>query len=275
MARQDNVKIITTALLVVLLLSSFIFGFVYRNEIYQKIQSISKSEGLENKERLIGTEPAWTPPKSDKLEPADLDTQPLNEVPKETKRTELADITPLDEMEDTFQKPPSKSISVTQVNDTKKLTEKESQKQIDSQKQTNTQNANQLKKQRSEMEAVSEVSSNQTAVKLTNVPKSNTIETKQSVTSGNSEATTKRKISKSKKQNRQRSPKKAIAKLDKKENSETPKPRVTSNSGNRSSLEARIQAIETKIELQNQKNDSRFSDIERRIDKLEKSLGSK
>ena len=245
MARQDNVKIITTALLVVLLLSSFIFGFVYRNEIYQKFQSISKSNSTYPEERVIEKEPAWTPP---------VETPKVDEKDQtSTKKTELADIPPLDEMEENFQKP-STSISVTQPHTLKK------NKKSEVTEETAT-----------ETEKVTKPSITE---------KINKIEEK--IANPNSEKAEKqkppvvaKKQSEPKKQNTYKN-KKVTSTKSKFVASNTKKfsQKQLNTSTNNASLEARIKSMESKFVLQNQKNDQRFIEIEKRIDKLEKSLGS-
>jgi hypothetical protein len=235
MARQDNVKIITTALLVVLLLSSFIFGFVYRNEIYQKFQSVSKSNSVDPEERIITKEPAWTPPvTTEKKEEAE---------PDKTKHTELADIPSLDEMEDTFQKP-STSISVTQPHTLKK-------KQVSPEP-------------KSEMESKADPSDKLTksevTVPATKIEKQKTVIPKKRVET--KKYTTYRKATVAKK--------KYVSQTNKRTTYQKP---INTTSRN-VSLEARIKSMESSFILQNQKNDMRFTEIEKRIDKLEKSLGS-
>ncbi len=53
MAKQDNVKIITTGVLVFLLLAVFIVAFINRNELVQKVQTLGKES--EKPERIIET----------------------------------------------------------------------------------------------------------------------------------------------------------------------------------------------------------------------------
>ncbi|PJZ86747.1 hypothetical protein CH368_20430, partial [Leptospira levettii] len=76
MGRRDNLKILTTAILVVLLLSSFIFAFIYRNEIYQKLQTIGKNKEVEMVDREITKAPdSMTPPKDLMEEPNERESR--------------------------------------------------------------------------------------------------------------------------------------------------------------------------------------------------------
>lgn len=89
MGRRDTLKILTTAILVVLLLSSFLFAFIYRNEIYQKLQTLGKKSAPDLVDREIqpispeGKDPNYLP----KLSP----------IPDED--TNLPSLPSLDEME--------------------------------------------------------------------------------------------------------------------------------------------------------------------------------
>ncbi len=241
MARQDNVKIITTALLVVLLLSSFIFGFVYRNEIYLKFQSISKSNNQFPEERIIEKEPAWTPP-TDKTK-----VDEMSEVT--TKKTDLAEIPSLDEMEDDFKKP-STSISVTQPSTLKKNKKSETSDMAT----------------KPEMESETKPSLNE---------KINKIE--ENISQPKSELPTKKAVNKTRETKKYTSYKKPVSHPKKVAVSSSQKKKVpkgtavTSSNGN---LAERMKSMESKFILQNKKNDERFTEIEKRIEKLEKSLGT-
>lgn len=241
MARQDNVKIITTALLVVLLLSSFIFGFVYRNEIYLKFQSISKQNNQFPEERIIEKEPAWTPP-TDKTKVDEMSDAT-------TKKTDLAEIPSLDEMEDDFKKP-STSISVTQPNTLKKNKKSET-----SEKSTQP-----------EIESESKPSLNEKINRIEETiaePKAELPKKKAVVKTGQTKKYTayKKPLSKQQKVAVSSSQKKKLSKVT----------AVTTSSGN---LAERMKSMESKFILQNRKNDERFTEIEKRIEKLEKSLGT-
>ena len=240
MGRQDNVKIITTALLVVLLLSSFIFGFVYRNEIYQKFQTISKSNPTYPEERVIEKEPAWTPPS----EPAKVDEKDSLTM----KKTELADIPPLDEMEDNFQKPYT-SISVTQPHTLKnnKKTANTEETQSLPEKVTKSSLDEKINK-------IEETIANPKPEKQkTTTPAKKKIQTKKYTTHRKSTSTKPKFVAVNPKKNSMKQ---------------------TYVSSANASLEARVKSMESKFVLQNQKNDQRFVEIEKRIDKLEKSLGT-
>ncbi|MDZ4725793.1 MAG: hypothetical protein SH817_06530 [Leptospira sp.] len=245
MGRQDNIKIFTTALLVVLLLSSFIFGFVYRNEIYQKIQVMTKSSPMSPAERIIEKEPAWTAPtelKTDELTKKD----PLSSETE--KKNERADIPALDEMEADINTPGSKSVSVTNVQSNKKE-KKETVDPIAETKEIIKTDFTKTESKKSNLSTKS-ITKKQTTIKQKVKKETNRLSNRTNL-----------KVKKS-------SPIKT-AKL--KTNDAN---KQTSTSKSDSSLEARMQAIESKFVLQNQKNDTRFAEIEKRIDKLEKSLGS-
>ncbi len=252
MARQDNVKIITTALLVVLLLSLFIFGFVFRNEIYQKFQMASKSKDTLPEERIIEKE--TTKALGEETIPSPKDSNP-------NKKIDLADIPPLDEMEDNFTKPQT-SISVTQPHTLKK------NKNVTPSIETETEVSNDVVKE--------------TKQKVDSKPESKTRLQEKIDKIEENLANPKEEMPKTKIVQKQKEPKKYIAQKKTKTTKQklsaySPHKQTTKTAvmpSKNSSLEARVKSMESKFILQNQKNDQRFIEIEKRIERLEKSLGS-
>ncbi|GBF49583.1 hypothetical protein LPTSP4_10990 [Leptospira ryugenii] len=237
MAKKDNIKIFTTALLVVLLISSIFLAFVYRSEIYQKMQAMDKGAKDAVPDRLIERE--------EKKETATLPKSETKVDAPQPKQNDLAEIPSFEEMEPDNSNRNQTSVSVTQAAKTKKQKKTES-----SQVETQTPTEPEIKIEKVPQRATPESLPKQTA--LTNQTKKK--KTKQVVPSV---VTTSQQSSKKKT--------KVVASTPKK----NPKPESKSPS-----LEARIQAIETKLSLQNEKNDKRFTDIETRLDRLEKSLSA-
>lgn len=113
MGRRDNLKILTTAILVVLLLSSFIFAFIYRNEIYQKLQTIGKNRDVEMVDRQIERESPGIPaPKEDFAKNDGKDSA--------EDRSKLPELPSLDDMEPDTERP--RSVSVAASTKTKEKT---------------------------------------------------------------------------------------------------------------------------------------------------------
>ncbi|WP_411822215.1 hypothetical protein [Leptospira sp. 'Mane'] len=258
MARQDNLKIFTTAILVVLLLSSFIFGFIYRNEIYQKIQLIGKTNSLEKEDRII--EKPWTSPVSSEKETT-VANDSLEKEDKSTK-TKLPNLPSLEEMDPTWEKPASKSVSVTGSQTEKKQIQKSSEKIAEDKEKkmigdkfAEEMNLDLPKEVRSQTNSVSKTKKEKQTVVYRSIAKK-----KQS--SPKYTSYTAKKVSDSKSQT-----KKSWEKQNK------PVSSSESKSKQSVSLESRFKDMESKFVLQNQKNEMRFTEIEKRIEKLEKSLG--
>lgn len=215
---------------------------------------IGKANSLEKEDRII--EKPWASPVSSEKETANVDDS-SNKEDKSTK-TKLPNLPSLEEMDPTWEKPGSKSVSVTGSQAEKKQTPKSSEKAtIDKEKEMigdkfAEEPRDLLKETKPQISSTSKENKNkQTAVYRPTAKK------KQSVPRYTYTA---KKVSDSKLQ-----AKKSWAKPN----------RISSETKSRQSvsLEARFRDMESKFVLQNQKNDMRFTEIEKRIEKLEKSLG--
>ncbi|TGL37741.1 hypothetical protein [Leptospira perdikensis] len=266
MGRRDNLKILTTAILVVLLLSSFIFAFIYRNEIYQKLQTIGKNKDVEVVDREIERESTGIPaPKEDFSK---RDTNPSAED-----RSKLPELPGLDEMEPDTDRP--RSVSVAASTKAKEKTDPSSrlQEKLDQVEESflPKEETKKTKKSSKTEESVSEAvdSSSFTkqskvdskeSTKLTKKSESKLSKSSKSVTSQNrtkkySSVTDKRQGTKSKKSSYSQ-------KLQKNNYEDT----------GSSSLEVRMRTVEQKLSTQTDRNEKRFVEIERRIESLEKAL---
>lgn len=266
MGRRDNLKILTTAILVVLLLSSFIFAFIYRNEIYQKLQTIGKNKEVEMVDREIAKSPDTIPPPSDNLN--DRDNRESMED-----RTKLPELPSLEDMEPDSGRP--RSVSVASGAKTKDGKESGSRLQ---------EKLDQVEEQFSPKEKVPSQS------------KPATKDTVKKQTEENTETYPKEKVesiveskpqTKSKKSKVQKESSYVNAKQKRNKNTNTSYPKSQysnvketkiskktspKQNGSNSNLEVRMKEVEQKLTSQNDRNEKRFLEIERRIDSLEKSL---
>lgn len=267
MGRRDNLKILTTAILVVLLLSSFIFAFIYRNEIYQKLQTIGKNKEVEMVDREITKSPdSMTPPK-------DLMDEPNGREPDED-RSKLPELPSLDDMEPDSQRARSVSVaSGAKTRETKdsssrlqeKLDQVEEQISPKENKEPPKQNAKEVVKKQSLGETPQVTSKNKE--EFISEPKTTVPKSKQ----GKLVKETSTVSPKSKR-------KKINSKLSHKSQSTTYKETSVSKKTsskqtvNSSSLEVRMKEVEQRLNSSNDRNEKRFMEIERRIDSLEKAL---
>ncbi|TGN20127.1 hypothetical protein [Leptospira idonii] len=263
MARQDNLKIFTTAILVVLLLSFVVFAIIYKVEILEKIKTIGKSNTFEKEDRTIAEKP-WSPPSELTKESSEKETASTEEKGKP--KTELPNLPSLEEMEPSWEKPSNhKSVSITGKKKETTTTAARNEKEEVS---TVTGVRENIPEEKKEGYTVSDLPKNK-------IPKESNLK----------EKTSKRdtivyqpsyspKTNSAKKQ--PSSKKVSINSSSKKWNSS--KTRTSDRRSNRfhsidSGFESRFREMESKFVLQNQKNEKRFSEIEKRIDKLEKALG--
>lgn len=216
---------------------------------------IGKANSLEKEDRII--EKPWTSPVSSEKETANVE-DPSNKEDKSTK-TKLPNLPSLEEMDPAWEKPSSKSVSVTGSQTEKKQNPKSSEKvAIEKEKEMIgdkfAEEPRDLPKEvRPKISSTSKEKKNkqQTAVYRPAAKK------KQSAPKY---VYTAKKVSDSKSQ-----VKKTWAKPSRTGSETKSKQSV--------SLEARFKDMESKFVLQNQKNEMRFTEIEKRIEKLEKSLG--
>lgn len=264
MGRRDNLKILTTAILVVLLLSSFIFAFIYRNEIYQKLQTIGKNKEVEMMDREIAKSPETIPPP--KLPKNDSDSNDSYED-----RSKLPDLPSLDDMEPE----PGRQRSVSVASSTKgkepkdsatRLKEKLDQVEEEiSPKEIDKPSKKITSKEKTTKPIEEEAVSNRTedsSVKTKKVD-SKFKQTKSETISSAKTAKSKQKVSVTK-STKPRTTKYKETSVSQKTN--------TKQSGKHSSLEVRMRDVEQKLSSQNDRNEKRFLEIERRIDSLEKAL---
>ncbi|PKA00406.1 hypothetical protein CH369_07920 [Leptospira levettii] len=267
MGRRDNLKILTTAILVVLLLSSFIFAFIYRNEIYQKLQTIGKNKEVEMVDREITKAPdSMTPPK-------DLMEEP-NERESREDRSKLPELPSLDDMEPESQRPRSVSVaSGAKTREPKdsssrlqeKLDQVEEQISPKENKESQKPKTKEVVKKQSVSETPQVTSKNEED--FSSEPKTTVQRSKQGKLVKETSTVTpksKRKKSSSKLSYKTQTTTYKESNVSKKTNS-----KQTVNS---SSLEVRMKEVEQKLNSSNDRNEKRFLEIERRIDSLEKAL---
>ncbi|MCW7492924.1 hypothetical protein ND861_07940 [Leptospira sp. 2 VSF19] len=266
MGRRDNLKILTTAILVVLLLSSFIFAFIYRNEIYQKLQTIGKNRDVEVADREIqGENPGIPAPKENF-------TRNENKESVED-RSKLPELPSLDDMEPESNHP--RSVSVAASTKTKEKVDPSSrlQDKLDQVEESISpkEDLKKTKKTPLKEEVVSEGMETSSSTKQ---PK---LETKDSMKL-NHKADSK-VVKSSKAEPKSSRTKKYNSVSDKKQSTKSKKTyysqktsKVNSGDTNTSSLEVRMRNVEQKLSTQNDRNEKRFVEIERRIESLEKAL---
>ncbi len=215
---------------------------------------IGKANSLEKEDRII--EKPWTSPVSSEKETANAEDS-SNKEDKSTK-TKLPNLPSLEEMDPTWEKPSSKSVSVTGSQVEKKQTPKSSEKAT--------------------IEKEKEMIGDKFAEEIRDLPK----ETRPQISSTSKEKKNKQTaVYRPATKKKQSAPKYVYT--AKKVSDSKPgtkkswvKPsRIGSETKSKQSvsLEARFRDMESKFVLQNQKNDMRFTEIEKRIEKLEKSLG--
>ncbi|TGL19142.1 hypothetical protein EHQ46_15210 [Leptospira yanagawae] len=267
MGRRDNLKILTTAILVVLLLSSFIFAFIYRNEIYQKLQTIGKNKEVEMVDREIAKSPDTIPPPKESF--SEKENRDSNED-----RTSLPELPSLDDMEPDLGRPRSVSVSGAKAKDTKesgarlkeKLDRVENEitpKQKDNAESKTSSKDLDTKQSLSEKSEVSKQVEESFSEQKKTLSKSKKGKSEKETSHS---ATTKSKSKKSSLSSKRKtqSPEVRVSRVTKKTNS--------SSTAQGSSLEVRMREVEQKLNSQSEKNEKRFLEIERRIDSLEKAL---
>ncbi|PJZ46000.1 hypothetical protein [Leptospira brenneri] len=264
MGRRDNLKILTTAILVVLLLSSFIFAFIYRNEIYQKLQTIGKNKEVEMVDREIERENTGIPAPKEEFSR----NQSQDSISDGSKLPELPS---LEDMEPDAERP--RSVSVAASTKSKEKTEPATrlQEKLDqveeslSPKEETKKNKKVSKKE----DSASEVKESVTSTKQPKVD----VEDFEKVTKKQDSKVSKPSktyVSRSKKSNSVSS-KKQKTKSKESSYSQKTKKNQYEETGS-SSLEVRMRTVEQKLSTQNDRNEKRFVEIERRIESLEKAL---
>ncbi|TGM00250.1 hypothetical protein [Leptospira jelokensis] len=267
MGRRDNLKILTTAILVVLLLSSFIFAFIYRNEIYQKLQTIGKNKEVDVVDREIAKSPDTIPPPKESL------SEKENRDSYED-RTSLPELPSLDDMEPEAGRPRSVSVSGAKAKETKesgsRLKEKldRVEEEITPKEKVKTgtkenSNAGDAKESLTEKSVAPKPVDDSFTEPKKSVSKSKKTKLEKESTET---ATTKSKSKKSSLSSKRKtqSSEKRVSSLSKKTN--------VSTASQSNSLEVRMREVEQKLNSQSERNEKRFLEIERRIDSLEKAL---
>ncbi|XDD47725.1 hypothetical protein AB3N60_06500 [Leptospira sp. WS39.C2] len=267
MGRRDNLKILTTAILVVLLLSSFIFAFIYRNEIYQKLQTIGKNKEVEMVDREITKSPDTIPPPKDQMDGSEA-RDSLED------RSRLPELPSLDDMEPESERP--RSVSVTSGAKTKETKDSGSrlQEKLDKVEEEFTPKENTTGVKSNPKETVKKQPDIEKS-KQTNQEKEDKItEPKTSVSKVKKSKLEKDPTTVSYKTKRKKSNSKTSSKSQTTYYKETSVSKRTSSkqSGSSSSLEVRVKEVEQKLNTQSDRNEKRFMEIERRIDSLEKAL---
>ncbi|TGM34127.1 hypothetical protein [Leptospira biflexa] len=268
MGRRDNLKILTTAILVVLLLSSFIFAFIYRNEIYQKLQTIGKNKDVEVFDREIAKSPETIPPPKEIVE----NGEGRDSVDD---RTKLPELPSLDDMEPDAERPRSVSVaSSTKAKETKDSGSRLKEK-LD---QVEEQFLPKEKLNSTSPSTSKESMKKQTETKTESIPKEKVesiVETTKPLSKSKKLKVQKKSSAVSSKSNYQNVKtsfsSKSKTKADSKDTSLRQKSTQKQN-GSNSHLEVRMNEVEQKLNSQNDRNEKRFLEIERRIDSLEKVL---
>ncbi len=264
MGRRDNLKILTTAILVVLLLSSFIFAFIYRNEIYQKLQTIGKNRDAEMVDREIQREnPGILAPKENF---ANNDSKDSNQDP-----SKLPELPSLEDMEPDMDRPRSVSVAAStkskeKVDTTSRLQEKLDKVEESIAPKDETKKTKQASKKE---DSVSEVKESATTAKQPKMDLEDFEKVSKKQESKVSKPS-KTYVSRSKKSNLVSS-KKQRTKSKESTYSQKTKKSGYEESGS-SNLEVRMRSVEQKLSSQNDRNEKRFVEIERRIESLEKAL---
>lgn len=266
MGRRDNLKILTTAILVVLLLSSFIFAFIYRNEIYQKLQTIGKNRDVEMVDRQIERESPGIPaPKEDFAKNDGKDSA--------EDRSKLPELPSLDDMEPDTERP--RSVSVAASTKTKEKTNPSSslQEKLD-QVEESFSPKEETKKTKKPSPKEDQVSEGMDSTSTTKQPK---VDAKDSVKLTKK---TDSKIPKTSKTNSQQNRTKKYSSVSEKRQGTKSKKSSYSQKTQKnqyeetgsSTMEVRMRTVEQKLSTQNDRNEKRFIEIERRIESLEKAL---
>lgn len=255
MGRRDNLKIFTTAILVVLLLSSFIFAFIYRNEIYQKLQTIGKSKAGDTEDREIAT----------KIPPPMLDSPSSENPSKDEVVTKLPDLPNLDDMEPETGKP--RQVSVANGAEPKEKTADRSSLKEKMEKIDNSLDG------KTDSKVVKDVGTDN--VKGVSVPEKTKkrIEENVSTPTEKSEPINTKQISTKKvvKSQKTKWPT-TYSKKEKRTYSSQISKKAVSPASSNSKLEARIRNVEETQRSQSQMYEKRFMEIEKRIQSLEKEL---
>lgn len=264
MGRRDNLKILTTAILVVLLLSSFIFAFIYRNEIYQKLQTIGKNKDVEIVDREIEREPAGIPAPKEDFSGRDFNTASED-------RSKLPELPSLDDMEPESGRPRSVSVAASTKSKEKQDPSSRLQEKLD-QVEESFSPKEETKKTKKTSKVEDTISDGMDSTTPTKQPKVDTKEptklTKKSDSkiskSSKSVSTRSKKYSSvSEKRQGTKSKKSSYSQKPQKNNYEEPES---------SSLAVRMRNVEQKLSTQTDRNEKRFVEIERRIESLEKAL---
>ncbi|TGK54024.1 hypothetical protein EHQ16_18520 [Leptospira kanakyensis] len=264
MGRRDNLKILTTAILVVLLLSSFIFAFIYRNEIYQKLQTIGKNRDIEMVDREIEREnPGIPAPKEEFTKNESKDSG--------QDRSKLPELPSLEDMEPETERPRSVSVAASTKSKEKVDTSSRLQEKLDQVEESFApkDETKKTKKASKKEESVSELKESTTTTKQPKVD----VENFEKVTKKQESKVSKPSktyVSRNKKSNSVSS-KKQRTKSKETTYSQNSKKNSYEESGS-SNLEVRMRSVEQKLSTQNDRNEKRFVEIERRIESLEKAL---
>ncbi|PJZ82830.1 hypothetical protein [Leptospira meyeri] len=265
MGRRDNLKILTTAILVVLLLSSFIFAFIYRNEIYQKLQTIGKNREVEMVDREIARENQSIPSPNENF--AKSETKDTSED-----RSKLPELPSLEDMEPESERPRSVSVAASTKSKEKMEPSSRLQEKLDQVEESLSpkEEPKKTKKPSKKEDSLSEGMEPTSSTKQSKVDATDSVKpTKQ----------TKSKVAKKEKQvtslrsqkSRSATSKKPGTKSQKLADSQKSTKRTSEESGS-SSMEVRMRTVEQKLSSQNDRNEKRFVEIERRIESLEKAL---
>ncbi len=259
MGRRDNLKILTTAILVVLLLSSFIFAFIYRNEIYQKLQTIGKKETFDLEDREISKIP---PPAIDETIPESKNTDIV---------TKLPDLPNLDDMEPRESGKRQVSVADSQkrqdeVAITTPALKEKIQKFEDSLDGKNSNSKEDLLEKDTKTLSPKEV---ETKKKVRPAPEGTSMRSETPVLKPKKTEIVSKKTSHSYKTSKVNKQRKTIAKQEK---TNYTRMNPTNNSRYPSNLEARIQNVEKIQKTDSERYEKRFLEIEKRIKSLEEAL---
>ncbi|MBM9546751.1 hypothetical protein JWG40_06975 [Leptospira sp. 201903074] len=266
MGRRDNLKILTTAILVVLLLSSFIFAFIYRNEIYQKLQTIGKNRDAEMVDREIEREPTGIPaPKEDLVKNDGKDSV--------GDRSKLPELPSLDDMEPETERPRSVSVAASTKSKDKTDPSSRLQEKLDQVEESfsPTEETKKTKKSSPKEEQIPEGTESTSSTKQPKVDTQDSVKLSKKVDS---------KVSKpSKALSQQNRTKKYSSATEKRQGTKSKKSSYSQKSQKNhyeetgsSTMEVRMRTVEQKLSTQNDRNEKRFVEIERRIESLEKAL---
>ncbi|EMY69943.1 hypothetical protein [Leptospira vanthielii] len=266
MGRRDNLKILTTAILVVLLLSSFIFAFIYRNEIYQKLQTIGKNRDAEMVDREIERESPQIPAPKENLAKNDG-------IESVEDRSKLPELPSLDDMEPETERPRSVSVAASTKSKDKTDPSSRLQEKLDQVEETFSpkEETKKTKKPSLKEEQISE------SVDPTSSAKQPKADMKDSVKLSKKMDSKVTKTSKAISQ--QNRTKKYSSVADKRQGTKSKKSSYPQKSQKNnyeetgsSTMEVRMRTVEQKLSTQNDRNEKRFIEIERRIESLEKAL---